>query len=124
MFLNYSCNCYCFLFFQKKNDLSVGLGKKVKSYATIALLSIFSLGKGRETLIPQSLLKKKKKKNFKILQSALSDQPLQHTSLYLQCVCEAPQNCPILQYFMYILCKFHTFPVTEGNKILHLHFSS
>ena len=25
---------------------------------------------------------------------------------------------------MYILHEFHTFPVTEGNEILHLHFSS
>ena len=57
------------------------------------------------------------------MQSALSDQPLQHTSLDLQCVCDAPQNCPILQNFMYILHKFCTFPVTEGDEILHLHFS-
>ena len=63
-------------------------------------------------------------KNFKILQSVLSHQPLQRTSLDLQCVCDAPRNCPILQNFMYILCKFCTFPVTEGNKILHFHFSS
>ena len=62
--------------------------------------------------------------NFKILQSVLSDQPLQRTSLDLQCVCDPPQNCPILQNFMYILHEFHTFPVTEGNEILHLHFSS
>ena len=104
----------------KKTDLSFGLGKKLKSYATIAPLSIFSLGKGGETLMPQTLLK-----TFKILQSALSDQiPLQHTSLDLQCVYDSLQNCPFLQNFMYILHKFHTFPVTEGNKILHLHFSS
>ena len=41
---------------KKKNDPSFGLGKKTqKSYATIVPLSIFSLGKGRETLIPQVL---------------------------------------------------------------------
>ena len=56
--------------------------------------------------------------------SASSNRPLQHTSLDRQCVCDAPQNCPTLQNFMYILHKFHTFPVTEGNEILHLHFSS
>ena len=40
----------------------------------------------------------------KILQSAFSDQkPLQHTSLDLQCVCDALQNCPIVQNYMYIL---------------------
>ena len=75
------------------------MSKKLKSYATIAPLSIFSLGKGRETLLPQTLLK-----TFKILQSALSDQkPLQRTSLDLQCVCDTLQNCPIVQNYMYIL---------------------
>ena len=49
-------------------DLSFGLGKKLNSYATIASLSIFSLGKGREALMPQTLLK-----TLKILQSVLSD---------------------------------------------------
>ena len=78
---------FFFLIFKKKKkkNPSFGLGKKLKSYATIAPLSIFCLGKGRETLIPQTLLK-----TFKILQNALSDQPLQHTSLDLQCVCDSP----------------------------------
>ena len=40
---------------EKKTDLSFSLGKKLKSYATIAPLSTFSLGKGRETLMPQTL---------------------------------------------------------------------
>ena len=35
---------------KKKTDPSFGLGKKLKSYATIVPLSIFSLGKGRESL--------------------------------------------------------------------------
>ena len=84
---------------KKKTDLSFSLGKKLKSYNTIALLSIFFLGKGRETLMPQTLLK-----TLKILQSVLSDQkPLQHTSLDLWCVCDTPQNCPIVQNYMYIL---------------------
>ena len=42
---------------KKKTDPSFDLGKKLKSYATIAPLSIFSPGKGREILIPQTLLK-------------------------------------------------------------------
>ena len=105
--------------FKKKTDPSFGLGKKLKSYAIIAPLSIFSLGKGRETLMPQTL-----SKTFKILQSVLSDQkPLQCTSLDPQCVCDTLQNCPFLQNYMYILCKFHYLTVTEGNEILHLHFS-
>ena len=36
---------------------------KIKSYATIALLSIFSLGKGREILTSQTLLNTCKKLN-------------------------------------------------------------
>ena len=113
-------HCYCFNKIKKKTDPSFGLGKKLKSYATIAPLSIFSLGKGRETLIPQTLLK-----TFNILQSALSDQkPLQCTSLDLQCVCDTLQNCPFLEDYMYIFHEFCTSLVTEGNKILHLHFSS
>ena len=62
-------HCYYNKNSKKKTDLSFGLGKKLKSYATIAPLSIFSLGKGRETLMPQTLLK-----SLKILQSVLSDQ--------------------------------------------------
>ena len=100
-----SCNCYCFLHFQKKKtDPSFRLGKKLKSYATIAPLSIFSLGKDRETLMPQTLLK-----TLKISQSALSNQPLQCTSLDLQCVCDALQNCPIF-------AKFHVY----SPQISHL----
>ena len=77
-------HCYLFNKIKKKTDPSIGLGKKLKSYATIVLLSIFSLGKGRETLMPQTLLK-----TLKILQSVLSDQkPLQRTSLDLQCICD------------------------------------
>ena len=70
--------------------------------------------------MPQTLLK-----TFKILQSVLSDQKsLQRTSLDLQCVCDTLQNCPFVQNYMYILHKFCTFPVTKGNEILYLYFSS
>ena len=78
----------------------------------------FLLEKGGKPLCLKPYLKSLK------FASASSDQPLQCTSLDLQCVCDALQNCPTLQNFMYILHEFHTFPVTEGNKILHLHFSS
>ena len=64
-------------------------------------------------------------KTFKTSKSALSDhKSLQRTHLDPQCVYDTLQNCPFLQNYMYILCKFCTFPVTEGNEILHLHFSS
>ena len=46
--------------------------------------------------MPQTLLK------TKILQSTLSGQPLQCTSLDLQCVCDALQNCPMFaKYHVY-----------------------
>ena len=77
----------------------------------------FLLGKGGKPLYLNPY--------FKTLNtaSASSDQLLQCTSLDLRCVCDAPQNCPTLQNFMYILREFRTFPVTEGNEILHLHCS-
>ena len=49
---------------------------KIKSYATIALLSIFSLGKGREILTSQTLLSTLKKLN-----SAPSDHKISYDAL-------------------------------------------
>ena len=90
-------SCQCILL-KKKKIQSFGFGTKIKnSYPS---------------------------KNFKTSQSALSDhKSLQRTCLDPQCVCGTLQNCPFLQNYMYILRKFHTFPVTKGNEILHLHFS-
>ena len=51
--------------------------------------------KGRETLIPQTLLK-----TFKNTQVHLPTNPLQCTSLDLRCGCDTLQNCPTLQNFM------------------------
>ena len=63
-------------------------------------------------------------KTFKILQSALSDQKTLTMHWFRPPVClQLTSKLSILQNFMYILCKFCTFPVTEGNEILHLHFS-
>ena len=60
-----SCNIYSKKKKQKKNkkenDPYFGMGEKHQSYATKTLLSIFSLGKGREYLRLQTLHKKKKK---------------------------------------------------------------
>ena len=89
-----------FLFSKKKKRPELVLGKKLKSCATIAPLSIFSLGKGRETLIPQALLKTLKYCKVHFLIDPYND---------LQCVCHALQNCPILQ-------KFHVY----SPRILHL----
>ena len=50
--VNISCNLYIYSKKKKKkkNDPYFGMGKKYQSYATNAPLSIFSLGKGRESL--------------------------------------------------------------------------
>ena len=45
---------------KQKNDPYFGMGKKYQSYATKTPLSIFSLGKGRESLRLQILRKKRK----------------------------------------------------------------
>ena len=55
---------------------------KIKSYATIAPLSIFSLGKGREILTSQTLLN-----TFKKLNSAPSDPKTPMTHLFRPPVC-------------------------------------
>ena len=78
----------------------------------------FLLGKGGKLLHLNS------SKYFKTSQSVPFDhKSLQHTCLDPRCVCDTLQNCPFLQNHMFILCELCTFPVTEGNEILHLHFS-
>ena len=118
----YTCSCNCYFFhFQKKTKInpSFSLGKKTQKLChNCPTIYLFSWEREGNPYTSNPI------KNFKILQSALSDQPLQCTSLDLQCVCDEPQNCPILQNFMYILHEFCTFPVTEGNEILHLYFIS
>ena len=57
---------------KKKNNPYFGMGEKYQSYATKTPLSIFSLGKGRESLCLQTLHKKLSK-------SALSALP-QHAN--------------------------------------------
>ena len=114
MLLQYVLAIVILLIFKKKKDQSFGLCKKLKSYArNCPTIFLFSWEKEGNPYTSNPI------KNFKILQSALFDQPLQCTSLDLQCVCEAPQNCPILQIFMYILREFCTFPVTEGNDVIY-----
>ena len=82
--------------------------QKSKSYATLPHYLSFLLGKGGK------LLHLNPGKNVKTSQSALSNhKSLQRTCLDPQCVCDTLQNCPFLQNYMYILCEFCTFPVTE-----------
>ena len=70
-------------------------------------LSIFSLGKGRESLHLKTLHKKK------LSTSALSALPPARKR-FRQNMNDARQNCPKYVYFSH---EFHTFPVTEGNEI-------
>ena len=59
---------HCYNLKKKKNMTHTQVWVKIKSYATIAPLSIFSLGKGREILTSQTLLN-----TFKKLNSVPSD---------------------------------------------------
>ena len=61
---------------KKKNEPYSGVGEKCQSYATKTPLSIFSLGKGRESLRLQTLHKKLSK-------SVLSALPPPHTQIIL-----------------------------------------
>ena len=55
---------------KEKNDPYFGMGEKYQSYATKTLLSIFSLGKGRESLRLQTLHKKLSKSALSALPPA------------------------------------------------------
>ena len=106
---NDSCNIYSKKKKKKKNDLYFGMGEKYQSYATKTLLSIFSLGKGRESLHLQTLHKKLSK-------SALSALPI----ILIQTLCgrRTPKLTKIDQVSS--LCRsFRTFSVTEGYTICH-----
>ena len=91
---------------KQKNNPYFGIGKNTKVMPQNAPLSIFSLGKGREYL----RLKPYEKLSVQVRFLTCS----QH-ALIRKSVDDAPQNCPKMN----ILRKFHTFPVTEGNEILH-----
>ena len=82
------------------------MGKNTKVMPQNALLSIFSLGKGREYLCLKPYEKLSVQVHFLTYP--------QH-KLIRKSIDDAPQNCPKMN----ILREFHTFPVTEGNKIRH-----
>ena len=65
---------------KEKNDPYSGMGEKCQSYATKTPLSIFSLGKGRESLRLQTLHKKLRK-------SALSALPPSTQIILIQTLC-------------------------------------
>ena len=122
------CTTYLFCYSIKKRKKKqnktkqnpyFGMGKKLKVMPQLPCYPSFLLRKGGKLLCLNP------SKNFKTSQNALSDhKSLQRNCLDPQFVCDTLQNCPSLQNYMYILHEFCTFPVTEGNEILHLHFSS
>ena len=65
---------------KKKNNRYSGMGEKCQSYATKTPLSIFSLGKGRESLHLQTLHKK-------LSTSVLSALPLSTQIILIQTLC-------------------------------------
>ena len=91
---------------KKKNEPYFGMGKKKKpKLCHNTPLSIFSLGKGRESLGLKTLHKK-------LSTSALSDLPPARNDLD-----KASMMHVKIAQKMYIFHKFCTFPVTEGNEI-------
>ena len=105
-------NYFCKLLYSKKKkkkekDPYFSMGKKYQSYATKTLLSIFSLGKGRESLRLQTL--------HKLSKSALSALPL--ACILIQTLCT--RCTPKLTKLSSLCHNFCTFPVTEGYAICH-----
>ena len=82
------------------------MGKNTKVMPQNALLSIFSLGKGREYLH----LKPYEKLSVQVYFMTCP----QH-ALIRKSIDDAPQNCPKMN----ISRESYTFPVTEENKIWH-----
>ena len=91
---------------KQKNDPYFGMGKNTKVMPQNALLSIFSLGKGRE------YLRLKPCEKLSVQVCFLTCPP---HALIRKSVEDTPQNCPKMN----ISREFRTFPVTEGNKIWH-----
>ena len=83
---------------------------KIPKLCHNTLLSIFSLGKGRESLCLKPYIK--------LITSALSDLPPACNDLD-----KASMTHLKIAQNMYIFSReFRTFPVTEGNKIRHIYF--
>ena len=94
------CN---YIFIQKKK-------KKIPKLCHNTPLSIFSLGKGRESLCLKPYIK--------LITSVLSDLPPAHNDLDKA----STMHLKIAQNMYIFSCKFCTFPVTEGNEIWHIYF--
>ena len=89
--------------------------KKYQSYATKTPLSIFSLGKGRESLHLQTLHKKKKKLS-KVRFLPCPPQHTNHSDSDTVWMTHAKINKKLTKFSS--LCRnFCTFPVTEGYTI-------
>ena len=96
---------------QNKNDRYFGMGKNTKVMPQNAPLSIFFLGKGRESLCLKPYEKLSLQVHFLTCSPAC-------TKL------DKRQQCTSKLSKMYIFsCKFCNFPVTEGNEIRHLYSS-
>ena len=89
---------------KKKNDPYSGMGERCQSYATKTLLSIFSLGKGRESLRFQTLHKK-------LSTSALSALPPSTQIILIQTLCgrRTPKLTKIDQMQFTLLQLSHLF---------------
>ena len=95
----------------KKNDPHFSMGKNTKVMPQNAPLSIFFLGKGRESLCLKCYEKLSLQVHFLTCSPACTKLDKVST-MHLKIA----QN-------VYFSCEFHTSPVTEGNEIWHLYSS-
>ena len=106
-----SCN---YIFIQKKKESQkttrTSVWVKIPKLCHNTLLSIFSLGKGRESL--------HLKPYIKLITSALSDLPPACNDLDKV----STMHLKIAQNMFIFSRKYRTFPVTEGNEIWHIYF--
>ena len=98
-----SCTCIFTKKKEKKNDRTL-VWVKIPKFCHNTLLSIFSLGKGRESL--------RLKPYIKLITSALSDLPPARNDLDKA----STTHLKIAQNMYIFSSEFHTFPVTEGMK--------
>ena len=108
--VTYSCNCTFIQKKEKKKEKKTRTSVWVKTPKLChnTPLSIFSLGKGRESLRLKTLHKK-------LSTSALSAlSPAHKRFRFRQSVDDACQNCPKISIFFR---EFRTFPETEGYEI-------
>ena len=116
LIVNISCNLYIYSKKKKKKKKKkekmtrTSVWVKIPNLCHNTPLSIFSLGKGRESLCLKPYIK--------LITSVLSDLPPACNDLDKASM----MHLKIAQNMYIFSHEFHTFPLTEGNKIQHIYF--